>query len=79
MFLKQGILIRLSFFKGRIRTVFAPINHYREKARSVLEELLPYKPRPQSCTAPARRLLQRALGQNNIVYDPVIESLVVTK
>jgi len=32
------------------------------KARSVLDELLPYKPRPVSCTAPARRLLQWALG-----------------
>ena len=35
----------------------------KSKARSVLEELLPYKPRPVSCTAPARRLLQRALGR----------------
>lgn len=34
----------------------------KSKARSVVEELLPYKPRPVSCTAPARRLLQRALG-----------------
>eukprot|EP00088_Acartia_fossae_P052534 TRINITY_DN5937_c0_g1_i4.p1 TRINITY_DN5937_c0_g1~~TRINITY_DN5937_c0_g1_i4.p1 ORF type:complete len:499 (-),score=122.19 TRINITY_DN5937_c0_g1_i4:604-2100(-) len=32
------------------------------KAKSLVEELLPYKPRPVSCTAPARRLLQRALG-----------------
>jgi hypothetical protein len=29
----------------------------------VLEQLLPYKPRPASCIAPARRLLQWALGE----------------
>jgi len=34
------------------------------KAQIMLEELLPYKPRPVSCTAPARRLLQRALGSS---------------
>ena len=35
----------------------------KSKARSVCEQLLPYKPRPASCTAPARRLLQWALGR----------------
>jgi len=34
------------------------------KAQVLLEELLPYKPRPVSCTGPARRLLQRALGSS---------------
>ena len=38
----------------------------KSKARSVLEELLPYKPRPVSCTATARRLLQGALGQIHV-------------
>jgi len=32
------------------------------KARAVSEYLLPFKPRPATCTAPARRLLQQALG-----------------
>jgi hypothetical protein len=35
----------------------------KSKARAVCEQLLPYKPRPASCTAPARRLLQWALGK----------------
>jgi hypothetical protein len=35
----------------------------KNKARAVCEQLLPYKPRPASCTAPARRLLQWALGE----------------
>jgi hypothetical protein len=36
----------------------------KSKARAVCEQLLPYKPRPASCTAPARRLLQWALGKD---------------
>jgi len=34
------------------------------KARAVSEYLLPFKPRPATCTAPARRLLQQALGND---------------
>lgn len=37
------------------------------KARAVCEYLLPYKPRPATSTAPARRLLQWALGSDKKV------------
>lgn len=37
------------------------------KARSVCEYLLPYKPRPATSTAPARRLIQWALGSDKKV------------
>jgi len=37
------------------------------KARAVCEFLLPYKPRPATSTAPARRLLQWALGSDKKV------------
>ena len=37
------------------------------KARAVCEYLLPYKPRPATSTAPARRLIQWALGSDKKV------------
>lgn len=37
------------------------------KARAVIEYLLPYKPRPATSTAPARRLIQWALGSDKKV------------
>ena len=37
------------------------------KARAVCEFLLPYKPRPATSTAPARRLIQWALGSDKKV------------
>ena len=37
------------------------------KARAVCDYLLPYKPRPATSTAPARRLIQWALGSDKKV------------
>ena len=39
----------------------------KAKARAVCDFLLPYKPRPATSTAPARRLIQWALGSDKKV------------
>ena len=61
----EALAVRHPQIKSRPLNMATPQS--KCKARAVCEYLLPYKPRPATSTAPARRLIQWALGSDKKV------------
>lgn len=61
----EALAVRHPHIKSRPLNMATPQS--KCKARAVCEYLLPYKPRPATSTAPARRLIQWALGSDKKV------------